>query len=61
MDKCCDTCKHDIGGFCRMNLEYECRAGEGYEAWEEDVKASVTLENLMEKDDLFPNERSATE
>lgn len=33
----CDGCKHDLGGGrCRMNLEYECREGGGFELWEDD-------------------------
>ena len=35
-DRCCETCKHDLGGGynnCRVNLEAECAAG-GFEAWE---------------------------
>ena len=47
MNKCCDTCKHDIGGFCRLNLEYECLSGEGYEASEEESNPIVTLEDLI--------------
>lgn len=32
----CRGCKHNLGGgCCRMNLEDECEAGGGYEAWEE--------------------------
>lgn len=32
----CASCKHDLGGgYCRINLEGECREGGGYEAWEE--------------------------
>lgn len=36
MNHCpCEGCKHSIGGVdCRLNVEYECRAGGGYEAWE---------------------------
>ena len=34
MGRCCETCRHDLGGgCCRINLEAECSAGE-YEAWE---------------------------
>lgn len=39
MGRCCETCRHDLGGgCCRINLEAECAAGE-FEAWEprEDV------------------------
>lgn len=33
----CDGCIHDLGGGrCRMNLEYECREGGGFEMWEDD-------------------------
>ena len=35
-EKCCDTCRHDLGGGydnCELNLEDECGAGD-YEAWE---------------------------
>lgn len=35
-DRCCETCKHDLGGGynnCRVNLEAECAAG-NFEAWE---------------------------
>lgn len=33
----CNGCVHDLGGGrCRMNLEYECREGGGFEMWEED-------------------------
>ena len=33
----CDGCKHDLGGGrCRMNVEYECREGGGFEMWEDD-------------------------
>ena len=32
--RCCETCRHYLGGgCCRINLEAECAAG-GYEAWE---------------------------
>ena len=31
----CEGCKHSIGGVdCRLNVEQECKAGGGYEAWE---------------------------
>lgn len=36
MNRCCETCRHDLGGGydnCRLNIEAEC-AGGGYEAWE---------------------------
>lgn len=36
MNRCCETCRHDLGGGydnCRINLEAECSAG-NYEAWE---------------------------
>ncbi len=37
MNKCCDTCKHDLGGgCCRINMEAECCEGGGYELWEPD-------------------------
>lgn len=33
----CVGCTHDLGGGrCRINLEYECREGGGFELWEED-------------------------
>ena len=33
----CDGCKHNLGGgHCKVNLEDECAAGGGYEAWEEE-------------------------
>ena len=35
-DRCCETCKHDLGGGynnCHVNLEAECAAG-AFEAWE---------------------------
>lgn len=35
--KDCTSCKHDLGGGrenCRLNAEYECRDGGGYELWE---------------------------
>ena len=35
MNRCCETCRHDLGGGydnCRLNLEAECEGG-GYEAW----------------------------
>ena len=35
----CDGCVHNLGGDqCRMNLEYECREGGGFEMWEEDER-----------------------
>lgn len=45
MNRCCETCRYDLGGGynnCRINLEAECAAGE-YEAWEakEDKSANV--------------------
>ena len=31
----CNGCIHDLGGgCCRMNSEYECREGGGFELWE---------------------------
>ena len=31
----CEGCKNSIGGVdCRLNVENECKAGGGYEAWE---------------------------
>lgn len=34
MGRCCETCRHYLGGgCCRINLEAECEAGE-FEAWE---------------------------
>jgi len=34
MGRCCETCRHYLGGgCCRINLEAECAAGE-FEAWE---------------------------
>ena len=36
MEKCCETCRWDLGGGynnCRINLEAECAAGD-YDAWE---------------------------
>ena len=36
MNRCCETCRYDLGGGydnCRINLEAECSAG-NYEAWE---------------------------
>ncbi len=31
----CEGCNHSIGGVdCRLNVEQECKAGGGYEAWE---------------------------
>lgn len=35
-DRCCETCRHDLGGGynnCRINLEAECGAGT-FDAWE---------------------------
>ncbi len=37
MEKSCETCRYDLGGGrwnCRLNVEQECRDGEGYELWE---------------------------
>lgn len=38
--RCCETCRHYLGGWsCRINLEAEC--GKGYfEAWEPKEKAA---------------------
>ena len=36
IQKCCETCRHDLGGGydnCKINVEAECAAG-GFEAWE---------------------------
>ena len=31
----CESCKNSVGGVdCHLNIENECRAGGGYEAWE---------------------------
>lgn len=31
----CEGCKNSVGGVdCRLNVEQECKAGGGYEAWE---------------------------
>lgn len=31
----CKGCTHDLGGgCCRINVEYECREGGGYELYE---------------------------
>ena len=33
-ERCCENCKSHLGGGqCRDNLERECAAGGGYEAW----------------------------
>ena len=35
----CEGCRHYVGGlydFCAANLEDECAAGGGFEAWEEE-------------------------
>ena len=36
MNHCpCEGCKNSIAGIdCRLNIENECKAGGGYEAWE---------------------------
>ena len=36
MNHCpCEGCKNSVGGVdCRLNIENECKAGGGYEAWE---------------------------
>ena len=36
MNHCpCEKCIHSIGGVdCRLNVENECKAGGGFEAWE---------------------------
>ena len=34
MGRCCETCRHYLGGgCCKVNLEAECAGGE-YDAWE---------------------------
>lgn len=41
MEKSCETCRYDLGGGrynCRLNVEQECRDGEGYELWEPNDK-----------------------
>lgn len=38
----CEGCKHSIGGVdCRLNVENECKAGGGYEAWEPMLTAQL--------------------
>lgn len=35
--KSCKGCRHDLGdGYCRINMESECREGGGFELWEAD-------------------------
>lgn len=45
----CVGCKHHIGaGCCRINLEDECAAGGGYEAWEPREEKRYTSKEFIE-------------
>lgn len=45
----CDSCYHYLGGgYCRINLESECREGGGYEAWVPRIAPVPALEASLE-------------
>lgn len=51
MNKCCETCRYDLGGRynnCRINLESECAAG-NFEAWE--AKENAEAEHYIKTGD----------
>ena len=48
-EKSCSGCKHHLGmGLCRINLEQECAAGGGYEAWEPRALRTYAPEEFRE-------------
>lgn len=45
----CAGCRHHLGmGLCKINLEQECAAGGGYEAWEPREVRTYTAEEFLE-------------
>jgi len=60
MEKCCETCRYDLGGGydnCRINLESECAAGY-YEAWE--MKQQPDCEDYMDMVRLLAHTLAST-
>lgn len=48
-EKSCTGCKHHLGmGLCKINLEQECAAGGGYEAWEPREVRTYTPDEFRE-------------